>query len=110
LICQSKKGDISALSERLDGETVAFVGQSGVGKSSLINAIKAPFLPKLIKRVEVVVCCPSAEFSEITLVFCSALSERLDGETVAFVGQSGVGKSSLINVLIPDAEHSRRIN
>jgi hypothetical protein len=36
------------------------------------ESIKAPFLPKLIKRVEVVVCCPSAEFSEITLVFCSA--------------------------------------
>ena len=39
MICQSKKGDISALSERLDGETVAFVGQSGVGKSSLINVL-----------------------------------------------------------------------
>ena len=38
LICQAK-GDLSALRERLDGETVAFVGQSGVGKSSLINAI-----------------------------------------------------------------------
>ena len=33
------KGDLSALAQRLDGETVAFVGQSGVGKSSLINAI-----------------------------------------------------------------------
>ncbi|MEN8293675.1 small ribosomal subunit biogenesis GTPase RsgA [Acinetobacter radioresistens] len=33
------KGDLSALAKRLDGETVAFVGQSGVGKSSLINAI-----------------------------------------------------------------------
>ncbi|MFW1807194.1 ribosome small subunit-dependent GTPase A [Acinetobacter ursingii] len=38
VICQAK-GDLSALRERLDGETVAFVGQSGVGKSSLINAI-----------------------------------------------------------------------
>ncbi len=36
--CQSN-GDLSALAARLDGETVAFVGQSGVGKSSLINNI-----------------------------------------------------------------------
>ncbi|HEX5382095.1 MAG TPA: GTPase RsgA, partial [Acinetobacter sp.] len=33
--CQST-GDLSALAQRLEGETVAFVGQSGVGKSSLI--------------------------------------------------------------------------
>ena len=32
-------GDLSQLQARLDGETVAFVGQSGVGKSSLINSI-----------------------------------------------------------------------
>lgn len=38
LICQAK-GDLAELRTRLDGETVAFVGQSGVGKSSLINAI-----------------------------------------------------------------------
>ena len=36
--CQSN-GDLSALADRLAGETVAFVGQSGVGKSSLINAM-----------------------------------------------------------------------
>lgn len=38
MLCQST-GDLSALATRLDGETVAFVGQSGVGKSSLINHI-----------------------------------------------------------------------
>jgi ribosome biogenesis GTPase len=38
LICHSK-GDLTALSQRIDNETVAFVGQSGVGKSSLINTI-----------------------------------------------------------------------
>ena len=38
LICHSR-GDLSELSTRLDNETVAFVGQSGVGKSSLINTI-----------------------------------------------------------------------
>ncbi|MFW1753204.1 small ribosomal subunit biogenesis GTPase RsgA [Acinetobacter wanghuae] len=32
-------GDLSELSARLQHETVAFVGQSGVGKSTLINAI-----------------------------------------------------------------------
>ncbi len=32
-------GDLTELSSRLSGETVAFVGQSGVGKSTLINAI-----------------------------------------------------------------------
>ncbi|MFN0297083.1 small ribosomal subunit biogenesis GTPase RsgA [Acinetobacter albensis] len=36
--CQSN-GDLTALADRLAGETVAFVGQSGVGKSSLINAL-----------------------------------------------------------------------
>ena len=38
LICQSNS-DLSELAERLDGETVVFVGQSGVGKSSLINTV-----------------------------------------------------------------------
>lgn len=38
MMCQSD-GDLSALSARLDGETVVFVGQSGVGKSSIINTV-----------------------------------------------------------------------
>jgi len=32
------------------------------------------------------------------------LMDKLAGQTVVFVGQSGVGKSSLINALIPDAK------
>ncbi|QXW25579.1 ribosome small subunit-dependent GTPase A [Acinetobacter johnsonii] len=39
----------------------------------------------------------------------SALSQRLAGETVAFVGQSGVGKSSLINTIVPDAAQKTNV-
>ena len=39
----------------------------------------------------------------------SELANRLAGETVAFVGQSGVGKSSLINAMVPDAAQKTNI-
>ncbi|MDY6529577.1 ribosome small subunit-dependent GTPase A [Acinetobacter faecalis] len=39
----------------------------------------------------------------------SKLAERLAGETVAFVGQSGVGKSSIINTIVPDATQKTNI-
>ncbi|MEY4516025.1 MAG: hypothetical protein RL180_371 [Pseudomonadota bacterium] len=43
-------GDLSALRARMDGETVAFVGQSGVGKSSIINVL----LPEALQRVNII--------------------------------------------------------
>jgi ribosome biogenesis GTPase len=36
----------------------------------------------------------------------SALEERLSGRVSALVGQSGVGKSTLVNVLVPEAERA----
>lgn len=47
--CQST-GDLSALAQRLDGETVAFVGQSGVGKSSIINHI----VPNALQKTNII--------------------------------------------------------
>lgn len=37
------------------------------------------------------------------------LTQRIDNETVAFVGQSGVGKSSLINNIVPNAAQKTNI-
>lgn len=50
---------------------------------------------------EVIQCQANGDFS--------ALADRLAGETVAFVGQSGVGKSSLINAMVPDAAQKTNI-
>jgi len=47
---------------------------------------------------------PIVEVSTVTGVGMDDLKKILRGKTAVFVGQSGVGKSSLVAALIPDAE------
>ncbi len=46
------------------------------------------------------------EASAASGVGLTSISAALDGEVTSLVGQSGVGKSSLVNALIPDARQS----
>lgn len=49
-LCIRTDGDLSQLQAKLNGQTVVFVGQSGVGKSSVINAL----MPDAMQRVNVI--------------------------------------------------------
>jgi len=49
-LCIRTDGDLSELQTHLNGHTVVFVGQSGVGKSSVINAL----MPDAMQRVNVI--------------------------------------------------------
>jgi ribosome biogenesis GTPase len=80
---------LEALRGALAGRTSALTGPSGVGKSSLMNAL----FPGLSLRVGAI--SDSVNKGRHTTV------GALAGRTSALTGPSGVGKSSLMNALFP---------
>lgn len=50
LTSQFNKGDMENLNQRIAGQTVVFVGQSGVGKSSMINEM----VPNALQRTNII--------------------------------------------------------
>lgn len=54
-------------------------------------------------------CISQSEADEDSPYHPKHLLEKFAGQTVVFVGQSGVGKSSLINTIIPDAAQKTNI-
>ena len=74
----------------------------------ILNKTDLPETPAARQRLAAFVAAghPLVEVSAIR--DCSALQPFLHGETTVLVGQSGMGKSTLINGLVPDADASTR--
>lgn len=63
-----------------------------------IDLEQAGELPEIYSRIGIPVC----EVDNITGEGANRVRELISGKTAAFVGNSGVGKSSLLNVLYPE--------
>ncbi|MCG8393425.1 MAG: small ribosomal subunit biogenesis GTPase RsgA [Pseudomonadales bacterium] len=74
-----------------------------LNKADLIDETLRPFIDELIHMYQAL-DYPVLELSAHDQQGLAALHERLKGRTSVFVGQSGVGKSSLVNVLLPDVD------
>lgn len=89
-------GDISALAQRLDNETVAFVGQSGVGKSSLINAIA----PEAAQKTNII--SENSALGQHTTTSTRLISF---GETGALIDSPGIREFGLWHLTLDAVEH-----
>lgn len=72
----------------------------------------ADLLPRARERLQpyAAIGYPVHEVSALALpeATCTTLAPLLDGQTTLLIGQSGMGKSSIINLLVPDADIATR--
>ncbi len=86
---------------------------AGVAAHIVLNKTDvAEALPKTRERLQAYAALgyPIHEVSARTQpqAACATLQPLLDGQSTILIGQSGMGKSSLINLLVPDAEIATR--
>jgi len=84
-------------------ETIGVPAMIAINKSDLISGEKGEKFNQRIKLYEKI-GYPIARISAYTSHGLDPMIERLQGQTSILVGQSGVGKSSIINALLPDLD------
>ena len=95
LLTQSD-GDLTELAQRLAGETVAFVGQSGVGKSSLINTI----IPNAAQKTNVI-----SENSALGQHTTTSTRLIAFGENAALIDSPGIREFGLWHLNIENVQN-----
>lgn len=84
-------------------ETIGVPPLIAINKSDLISGENGDIFNQRIKLYEKI-GYPVARISAYTSHGLDPMIERLQGQTSILVGQSGVGKSSIINALLPDLD------
>ena len=93
-VVTQRGGDLTALRERLSGRTSVLVGSSGVGKSTLVNAL----VPEARRDVGIVNAVTGRGRHTSTSAFMLALPEASDGQRGWIIDTPGIRSFGLAHV------------
>lgn len=97
-----------SFSEELICRLIVGAEQQGMKSLLLLNKTDLPSTPSARARLGPFSAAGHRLVEISAIQDCSVLLPFLHGETTVLVGQSGMGKSTLINSLVPDADASTR--